>query len=320
MKLITTTLIVIITPMLAIAGNWHTGEHLKCENCHLTHSSENGRQLPGGINPMLLLKGSINELCLSCHNGSVLAAPDVLEPVTMYHGASSEESGAGALQIPGLTNTTGHSLGKPVVTPLNTTAQLVTLDCSSCHAVHGNENYRNLEYDPALVGDSLLIIEGLDVFTEFRPSVPPAQTGSVMAYNRGNIGYKQGMRLWCVSCHDQLNLNNTSIAPSHFSAHPSDVALDQFAGEKHSDVSHWLLGAGSGFAEGGANVDGVERVPFQAPLAVDFPESQQIDGSNQVFCGSCHKGHSAVHTKNLLWPYLDGGAKYIAGCQQCHNK
>ena len=66
--------------------------------------------------------------------------------------------------------------------------------------------------------------------------------------------------------------------------------------------------------------EGIPRVPFLQPQATDFVTSHQVQSTNQVFCGSCHAAHGAANTGNLRWPYLDGGASQLSGCQQCHHK
>ena len=119
----------------AFAGDWHTGGSLLCQDCHLQHSSAEGLPLPGGPYSVLLLKNSVNELCLSCHNGSDPAAPDIQSPVQMYQSTASGESAAGWFGLLGTDNHTGHNIGVPTVTPLATAGALVDLNCGSCHEI-----------------------------------------------------------------------------------------------------------------------------------------------------------------------------------------
>ncbi|HPC11639.1 MAG TPA: cytochrome c3 family protein, partial [candidate division Zixibacteria bacterium] len=92
---VTVCAIAVLLPLAAAAGQWHTGESLMCQDCHLQHSSEQGEPVAGGPYSVLLLKSSINELCLSCHDGSNPTAPDVQSPVQMYQGTPSGESAGG---------------------------------------------------------------------------------------------------------------------------------------------------------------------------------------------------------------------------------
>lgn len=306
---------------LGFAGNWHVEGNLACQDCHLQHSTELGEPLPGGPHSYLLLKSSINELCLSCHDGSDPTAPDVQTPVQMYQSTSSGESAGGYFALTGVKNHAGHDIGVAMTVPLQAAATIVDLNCASCHAVHGNSNYRNLLYDPAGTGDSAVLVENSDVFTALLPDVPPTISGTVAAYERANVAYKQSYANWCATCHDQLATNAGALPPAHFNAHPSDVAFDDFPGEGHADIDHWISGLGEGFILEGAQVSyGIPRVPFESPGATDFVSAAEVASSNEVFCASCHKGHGSENTASLRWPYMEGGNLYLAGCQQCHNQ
>ncbi len=297
------------------AGNWHSAGSLRCADCHLQHSSDmNG----GTPYEYLLVKNSINELCLSCHDGSDPTAPDVQAPVTMYSGTVSQGSAAGYFSNIAMSNPNGHDLGLIEPTPLETSGQPRELTCASCHAVHGNANYRNLLEDPAGVGASLRVEVGTDVFVKLQPDDPPTVGGSAAAYEQGNSAYKSGMTQWCSSCHDRLATNAQSSSPAHFDGHPSDVALNQFGQEAHTDPQHWVTGLGEGFPDAG--ISGMPRVPFLSPQASSFSPATTPMESNEVSCMSCHKAHGSGNQKGMLWPYLEGGASQVSGCQQCHNK
>ncbi len=321
MRKLLVLLAITLLPFAAMAGEWHIEGNLLCQDCHLQHASEEGQELPGGPYSYLLLKNTINELCLSCHDGSDPTAPDVQAPVQMYQSTTSGHSAAGFFGTTGIDNAMGHTLGLPLTTPLQAGGALMTLNCASCHAVHGNTNYRNLLYDPANRGDSILVTDGTDLFTLVAPDRPPTMAGSVAAYDADNVGYKQNYSAWCASCHDQLEINATALPPAHFNSHPSDVSMNAFVGEYHADPIHWTSGIGEGFPDIGDGTDyGIPRVPFQAPTSVDFTTSIEPAETNEVFCGSCHIAHGGQYEKALRWPYYEGGNAFLAGCQQCHNK
>jgi hypothetical protein len=303
------------------AGEWHVGESLTCSQCHAEHGSVGGQQIPGGPYSVLLLRGSTNELCLSCHDGSDPSAPDVLAPVTMYSQGVLNESAAGHFAMIGTVHASGHDLDMAGQIPLNSTGKSVSLTCASCHDYHGNSNYRNLRFDPAGVGDSIVIEAGQDLFWGVAPSNPPSATGSTLAYNRANIGYKSSWTQWCGSCHDQVVTNSIAVSPAHFNAHPNDVSVGGYTGSNHVALSHWLAGTGEGFfGASPISGDGVPRLPFLQPQATDFTSVQQVQSTNTVFCLSCHNAHGSDNTGDLRWPYLDGGINYLSGCQQCHFK
>ncbi len=304
-----------------IAGNWHRGESLQCGECHAEHATAGGQVIPGGPFSTLLIKSSVNELCLSCHGGDDPTAPDVLSPVSMYAQSLTTESAAGFFQVPGVLNPMGHSLGLAVNVPLNSAGKNMELSCASCHEYHGNDNYRNLRYDPGATGDSISILSQQDIFWQDAPPELPSQGGAALAYQQGNIRYKSSWTRWCASCHDQISANTSAIPPAHFNAHPSDVPLSGTSGTPHVRTQGWISGDGEGFA-GNAVVsgEGIPRVPFCQPTATDFASAGNVHSSNEVSCGSCHKSHGSDYSKSLRWPYLEGGINYLSGCQQCHGK
>jgi len=302
------------------SGNWHVGPSLNCADCHLQHSSEDAQPVSGGPFSTLLLKNTVNELCLSCHDGSDPAAPDVLNPVGMYSGESPGESAAGFLDGIGLLNARGHDLAVSAATPLSTFSSARDLHCGHCHNVHGNANYRNLLADPAESGDTIIIEEGIQVFTQVRPDVPPAISASIAAYSRSNVGYKENLTQWCVSCHDRLATNLSASAEAHFMAHPSDVALNSGGLDAHADAQHWVAGTGEGFPSASNPGEGIHRLPHLSPTATDHASATTAAETDRVFCMSCHKAHGGAYQSSLLWPNEEGGSNFIAGCQQCHNQ
>jgi hypothetical protein len=312
------TAVILLAAQPAFCGEWHTAGSLRCEDCHVQHASERGQPLPGGPFTYLLRKTTINELCLSCHDGTDATAPDVLSPVQMYASTPSGESGAGYFDPAGATNANGHDLGLLATVPLQGAPHTMQLTCASCHAVHGNGNFRNLLTDPAGDGSDIEVVKDTNVFTEFSPDQPPTTAGSVAAYNSSNIAYVSNYSRWCAACHDLLSTNSASTPPAHFNGHPSDVSLNEFLVSRHTDPAHWVAGIGEGFQ--GAQPGGILRVPYQSLQAKDLVSARTPRESDQVFCLSCHKAHGSPYSKALLWPYVEGQEAYIAGCEQCHNK
>ncbi len=313
-----TALLFLAAPTFVAAGDWHIAGSLKCGECHLQHASSQLEPVIGAFS-FMLKKNSVNELCLSCHDGTDPTAPDVLPPVLMYSASLTQQGSAGHFGLAGIENPHGHTLGLVSVTPLQSLSQSIELNCASCHAVHGNGNFRNLLHDPAGIGANIQVTDGADIFTLNKPSLPPTTSGSSAAYTRDNVAYATGqMDQWCASCHDVLTNNVTGPIPAHFNGHPSSVALNEYSFDAHADPDHWVAGLGEGFIEGIG--DGIFRVPYLAPLATTFETARLPQASNRVGCVSCHKAHGSDHQRGMLWPYFEGGAGYVAGCQQCHNK
>jgi cytochrome c553 len=239
----------------------------------------------------------------------------------MYAQEQPPESAGGHLLMGGTANPYGHDLDLAVQVPQNGSGKTLALTCASCHDHHGNTNYRNLRFDPADAGDSLVVEAGRDVFWNAAPAQPPTANGSAAAYALGNIGYRSGLNAWCTSCHDQIAANAPAAPPAHFNAHPTEVAVGGFSESKHVDVRHWLTGTGEGFlVENPIAGEGIPRLPFLQPEATDVATSRQVQSTNELFCGTCHGAHGTSHARGLRWPYVEGGINYLSGCQQCHYK
>ncbi|HBY99979.1 MAG TPA: hypothetical protein DEO84_01540 [candidate division Zixibacteria bacterium] len=309
---------------LSVAGEYHQQSDVACSDCHTTHYSERGtipeNSEPGGPFPELLRVGSIDRLCLSCHDGTDPSAPDVMAPVVMYNGSGSEFSGAGFFSVgDGVISVNGHDLGVPTEIPYSNPPRTVILSCVSCHDAHGTANYRNLVLDPDSLGADISLTLGSDVFEAIHPGNPPERNGSIQAYRSGNIGYSANAAEWCTDCHNALLLNGPGTPPAHFMRHPSEVGLEGVG--YHLAPAHWVGGAGDGFGVAtGDAAEGIPRLRFQAPGASDFLSATTPSVTNQVFCPTCHFAHGGPFKSSLTWPYQTAGVDLYSGCQQCHFK
>jgi len=304
------------------AGDFHRSADIVCSDCHTQHYTQVGNPAgwqPGGPFTGLLVASSTNVLCLFCHDGSDPDAPDVLAPVNLYEGSGDETSAGGFFSgAPGTPSPMSHDLDVPAPVPLRSDGRVMSLTCASCHAVHGNEFYRNLLANPDSLGGSSGMRVDHDIFLGSRPAVPPSRAATIQAYRASNTGYAAGMRDWCARCHDQLASDAPGGPPAHFLRHPGEATMGTRGA--HVDLTHWIQGRGGGFGERtGDGTEGIPRVRFQVPGAASYAQARQAGVTSEVFCGSCHLAHGGSYTRALVWPYREGGADDRSACNQCHN-
>ncbi len=322
-RIVKAAVILLFTAPAAHAGDYHREGDLICSDCHTQHYTDTGGSAglePGGPFGELLVASSTNVLCLFCHDGSDPDAPDVLSPVNMYAGSGDETSAAGFFGAPpGTPSAMGHDLSVALPIPLRQDGRIMSLTCASCHAVHGNEFYRNLRADPDSTRPLAPIRVGQDVFLGAHPQTPPERTATIEAYRSGNTGYAAAMRDWCTRCHDMVATDDPATPPAHALRHPGERAIGPI--DAHADPAHWLSGNGEGFgALTGDGAEGVPRVRFQSPGASTYQQAKSVAATNQVFCGSCHLAHGGSYGHGLAWPYSDAVADNRSACQQCHGK
>lgn len=309
MGLLLLTAVFILSETSAQTATQHDLAHRTqtCSDCHTMHYSE-GAQPPttsdlGGPFNQLLLKATTNKICLFCHDGTDVRAPDVLVPVTMYGGTGDEHSGGGYFEFSGGTaSSKGHDLDVISATVPFSSLTNVSLTCASCHDPHGTDNFRNLLTAPA-GGTGTAIMLGVDVFTDVSPTDPPTEAGSIAAYKESNIGYKSATSAWCMECHDQPH-------------HP------RMSEKTPQDVTHWTAGLGAGFGvQTGDEIEGIPRLRFQNPAATEYTTARTVGQGNQGICETCHLAHGGPYLKGLVWPYRDlpAQADTNSGCYQCHG-
>lgn len=292
-------------------GDYHRPGDMVCSDCHVMHYRAEGT----GPYPSLL-KQTVTDLCLSCHDGQTGGgniAPDVLglagagQPTYRAAGAFQESVGQ--------STPNGHDLLAPGTPPGGTTT--LTLTCLSCHDPHGNGNYRNLVSNPG--GQS-----GRAVTAVTQDTLTPTAS----QYAVGNVHYTAagdgGLSAWCAGCHGDFHgaggaptlggstLGDTNqAAVSPWLRHPTfGLTMSQAYSNQHIDSRRWFSALAS-------------RAPVVSPSRI-IPGSP-AGSDNEVFCGSCHKTHGSTHRYGLLWDDADtatpeDGTAQMDTCQQCHYK
>jgi hypothetical protein len=255
----------------AYAGDYHSGEELKCQQCHTMHASRthnfeiNADGTIGG-SPILynggagfdklLVGGSTNATCLSCHNRNGTSGYDVFG----QGGSLNQKRSAGALnmvagatdiaaQSLGLTPSggafqpqMGHSLGFKGTAPGGTgaydsSATTYGFSCADCHEVHGSAAYRNLgpQYSglvafaagaqPTYKIDATLAVDAtVDVIE-----------ATAADYNTANVKFASGgganrMNAYCGTCHGNFHsdANTQNAGVTAFVRHPTGNAVTAY--------------------------------------------------------------------------------------------
>lgn len=322
---------ILLLPMVAVAGDFHTGATLICSDCHVMHYSQShgynadgsGFTTPlGGSGPYhYLLRNDINDLCLTCHDGSSFA-PDVLGTNT-----SSYVRQAGALNRPGTGQAaTGHTLDATDVAPGSNPPwnEANGLNCTNCHQPHGyNANgnaWRNTKHDPGNYGFPGVIITyatGTNVLTEdiYQVAAGPMTTH----YATSNVFFnepdptKSAYADFCKGCH------------TDFHGDKGGAELGGATGEewyRHPTNDADIGAVGGGHSSLGVFTGHTNRVKVMSASGVWDPPAADSTPS----CMSCHKAHGNQNAFGLIFmsgtgtvtEQGDDGTTTKDLCKQCH--
>lgn len=334
----------LLTP--AIAGEYHATEietssgasTLACSQCHTMHGSQGGASMiyagqGSGIQPKLLRASTIMKLCLYCHDGDPagLGAPDIKGTTTQTYipsaGRFSDQSYDNYANM--------HDIELSAPTPPGytagawasvTTTFSSTFNCIYCHDQHGNQNYRNLRYDP---GDTSKDTLALGVKVNYRMSGQTNCSDDVAdvrcdveqtvaagiglnKYARSSVtfrrlpldadNYKRGVAAWCGRCHGDfygksVDANMGGVAGgdpgagdtntgSPWKRHPVQD-ISLATTNMHTDLTLWTP----------LSVEIVRRVDADAAITAD--------ADDQPLCLSCHYAHGGGNPNNIGDPSLD---------------
>jgi hypothetical protein len=327
------------TAVLAVAGDFHVGLSLACQDCHVAHYSQShGYSVPndfvglGAGGPFNdLLRDDEVKLCLSCHDNRSFA-PDVF-------GANGGTAGlrqAGGLNVApghglsiesGYQEIDGHTLYSTATPPGGAASAYVPgaegLICTNCHAQHGiASQYRNLLNRGIFTGDTLNYAIGTndltkDVFERF----PAAYTEADVDFNEPNTRNSSYAR-WCKTCH--VDFHGQGGDPN-MGGQPGGVTASNTNPWKRHPTADVNIGTpGATFISSLARYAGVTN-------KVKVMDSQGLwlgTGTNTTVtpsCMSCHKAHGNQNTFGLIFMIGTGtrteegdGGIYKDLCRQCH--
>jgi len=326
----------------ALAGDFHRGTTLFCQQCHVAHGSQqHGYSTGGTVFPDVvdgphhyLLRQEPNELCLACHNENS-SYPDVLGNNGGSSGGGSFLRQAGALNTDHAGYTTapdgydlidGHTLWSTDMPPGNDgtyTPPAAGLECVSCHAQHGTSAYRNLLNRGSFTGKEITYAVGgndltMDVWEH-----------SARGYSEGDVDFNEPdatqskYALWCGTCHTDFHGTG---ANANMGQHAGDhsTADDYWVRHPVQDVDLGHTGTPSYVASLSQYQGRTNKVKMMSTSG-DWTGG---NGDLTPSCMSCHKGHGNKNAFGLIWMASTGtrseqgvdGAVYKDLCRQCHSQ
>ncbi len=337
------------------AGDYHDRGTLACGECHVMHfsaapggsgTSTSGN--PGGSGALSngtvgsLLRRDINELCLSCHDGSQ-RAPDVL--------GANQGRAPGALRQAGFLNQesgvglapTGHTLGSTEFAPgsdppwnaaRDTSAGPGRgLNCVHCHAPHGGVDgkniYRNLRSDAGNNRPG----EGTVTYNAGRPGSNDLTLDVFLRRERGydeaDVDFNEpqagdsAMARFCAGCHDRFH--GAAGSPGNIGGSPAGGGLSGFLRHPAAGVDLGAVGSSAGdWSSPVLFLSHENRVKVMSSLgAWDSPA-----GGLTPTCITCHRAHGNDNAFGLIYRSGSGtktengdtGGRGVEDlCRQCHG-
>jgi hypothetical protein len=320
-------------PIGAVAGDFHTGATLVCSDCHVMHfSQQHGYNADGtgnftalgGTAQHYLLRNEVNDLCLTCHNGSSFA-PDVLGS-----NANSYVREAGALNRPshgeGL-GTTGHTLDSTDPAPGSNPEWSAEdgLECANCHFPHGSATgYRNLAGNPGNYSTQSRSYANVTYATgtnDLTKDVYQIAAGPMAThYSVDNVFYNEpaaptkaesAYAFYCKGCH------------TDFHGDKGGTEMGGATGEE------WLRHPSSNANIGGLTGGHSSLTTFTSrvnKVKVMSASGTYPAADNTPSCFSCHKSHGNQNAFGLVFmsgtgavdEEGDDGTTVKQMCKQCH--
>jgi hypothetical protein len=337
-------LAVVALALPSYAGDYHVNADLVCQDCHVMHASQ-GHGYGGAdssfVDPTAtanhyLLRNDVNDLCLSCHDGTT-GIPDVFE--TNVNNTYVRQAGAlNNLNSSGTYHTEdGHTLGATSVAPGGTFFNAAGLECVDCHNPHGSTtSYRNLRvsvpYAKGDAGGNNLTTAW--VFEDYSSSKTGTPT-LAQHYGEDHIGFNEPDATkslyadFCKSCHTHFHAD---VVTGNGGTDIGDITT--------GFVRHPAAGVNIGAATGGHTqlARFLGKAPNQVQVMSPAGHRPGATGATGAYtttdvdltasCMSCHKGHGNKNAFGLIYMLGtgtvseegDNGVDARNLCRQCHRQ
>lgn len=318
--------ILVCMPAVGLAGDYHHGATLQCAQCHVMHGEQSHGYLPNGLGPVTsigseapyvyLLRNEINDLCLTCHDGSGFA-PDVLGDNFNDYVRQAGALNRGTTGLPA----TGHTLDSMDEAPGGDWSSGHGLNCIECHQPHGhNPNgnaYRNLTHDPGTYGRGEAFVSyvtgtNVDTIDVFQiaggPTMAIHYSYDNVAFNEPN-SMKSAYAHFCKGCHTNFH---------------GDKGGDELGGTGGTEwLRHPTNDADVGAVGGGHSNLGVYQGKTNKVHTMSDPN---VADDYTPSCMTCHKAHGNQNAFGLIYmrgtgdvdEEGDDGNNVKDLCKQCH--
>lgn len=331
----------------AMAGDYHKDGTLLCSQCHVMHYSQtHGYQANGGgfvFTPLaggphhFLLRGPVNDLCLTCHDNNGFA-PDVYGSSNTGNGPTDVREGGYLNRLGDPNEASGHTLDSTAIAPGSTGAGWSNpdgLNCVDCHHQHGAGQsgaaagtpnyslYRNLKRNPG---------QASTAYVSYNYGAHGTNDLTRDVFERANAEYDEGdvdfnepnsagsaMAAWCAGCHGNFH---GAVGGPEIGGVPAGGGFDEF-------VRHPAAGVNIGAVGGGHSSlslfnNHTNKVKVMSPTGV-WGATHPSDVTPT--CVSCHKAHGNGNGFGLIYRQGTGtltengdtaGNQLEDLCGQCH--
>jgi hypothetical protein len=331
----------------AWAGDYHRDGNLLCSQCHVMHYSQaHGYNSNGGgfvFTPLgggphhFLLRGPVNDLCLTCHDNNGIA-PDVYGATNTGNGSTDVREAGFLNRLGDPTEAAGHTLDSTDIAPGSTGAGWSNpdgLNCVDCHAQHGNAINGSVDGDP-----------GFNLYRNLKHN-PGQGSGLVVSYNYGahgtnnltrdvferqNAEYDEAdvdfnepssansaIAAWCAGCHGDFH---GAVGGPQIGGVPFGAGFEEFVRHPAAGVDIGTLGGGH--SNLGLFNQHTNKVKVMSPTGVwGLTHPSDVTPT----CISCHKAHGNGNAFGLIFRQGTGaltengdtpGNQLEDLCGQCH--